>query len=323
MTRPVHWGILSTARINRLVLAGARQSDRLKVVAIASRDLARARSFAREHGIDRAYGSYERLLEDTEVEAVYLPLPNALHVEWSLRALEAGKHVLCEKPLTRRPAEVDGLYDAAERADRLVMEAFMYRHHPQTRRLEELVGQGAIGQLRLVRSAFSFTLARRADVRLSRELDGGSLMDVGCYCVSGSRVLAGEPEQVQAQAVAGESGVDVRFTATMRFSGDVLGHFDCGFDLPHRSALEVVGSEGSLLVADPWHCRRPGIELHRDDGVERISIEPADSYQLQLENLSDAIRGDAAPLLDRGDALGQARALEALDLAAETSRLGG
>jgi D-xylose 1-dehydrogenase (NADP+, D-xylono-1,5-lactone-forming) len=312
----VRWGVLSTARINRLVLAGARRSDRVEVVAIASRDLARAQSFAREHGIERAHGSYEGLLEDPEVEAVYVPLPNALHVEWSLRALEAGKHVLCEKPLTRRPAEIDGLFDAAERADRLVMEAFMYRHHPQTRRLEELVEQGAIGQLRVVRSAFSFSLTRLADVRLSHELDGGSLMDVGCYCVSGSRLLAGEPEHVEAQRVAAASGVDVRFTATMRFPGDVLAHFDCGFDLPDRSALEAVGSDGSLLVADPWHCRRPEIELHRDDGVERIAVEPADSYQLELENLSDAVRGATAPLLGRDDALGQARALEALHRAA-------
>jgi D-xylose 1-dehydrogenase (NADP+, D-xylono-1,5-lactone-forming) len=318
MTPPVQWGVLSTARINRLVLAGARQSDRVEVVAVASRDRARAQAYAREHGIERAHGRYEDLLEDSDVEAVYIPLPNALHVEWSLRALEAGKHVLCEKPLTRRPAEVEQLFDAAERADRLVMEAFMYRHHPQTLRLVELVEGGAIGELRLVRSAFSFHLARVADVRLSRDLDGGSLMDVGCYCVSGSRLLAGEPQHVEAQRVEAESGVDLRFTATMRFPADVLAHFDCGFDLPHRSALEVVGSEGSLLVADPWHCRRPEIELHRDEGVERIAIEPADPYALELENLSDAIRGEAAPLLGRDDALGQARALEALHRAAGT-----
>jgi D-xylose 1-dehydrogenase (NADP+, D-xylono-1,5-lactone-forming) len=316
MTPPVRWGILSTARINRLVLAGARRSDRVNVVAVASRDRARAQAYAREHGIERAHGRYEDLLEDPDVEAVYVPLPNALHVEWSLRALEAGKHVLCEKPLTPRPAEVEQLFDAAERADRLVMEAFMYRHHPQTGRLVELVEGGAIGQLRLVRSAFSFQLARVADVRLSRDLDGGSLMDVGCYCVSGSRLLAGEPQHVQAQRVEAESGVDLRFTAMMRFPADVLAHFDCGFDLPHRSALEAVGSEGSLLVADPWHCRRPGIELHRDEGVERVAIEPADPYALELENLSDAIRGEAAPLLGRDDALGQARALEALHRAA-------
>jgi D-xylose 1-dehydrogenase (NADP+, D-xylono-1,5-lactone-forming) len=312
MTRPVRWGVLSTARINRLLLAGARKSDRVDVVAVASRDQARADAFAREHDIARAHGSYETLLEDPEVEAVYIPLPNALHVEWSLRALEAGKHVLCEKPLTRRPQEVEEVFRAAERADLLVMEAFMYRHHPQTRRLEQLVDNGAIGELRVVRSAFSFPLTRLDDVRMIRELDGGSLMDVGCYCVSGTRFLAGEPQALEGEQVLGSSGVDVRFAGAMRFPGEVLAHFDCGFDLPDRSVLEAIGSEGSLTVADPWHCRQPGIELRRDGEREQIVVEPADSYQLELENLSDAIRGHAVPLLGRDDSLGQARALEAL-----------
>jgi xylose dehydrogenase (NAD/NADP) len=313
----VRWGVLSTARINRHVLAGARRSSRIDVVAVASRDDERARRYADEHGIARAHGSYDDLLADPAVEAVYIPLPNSLHVPWSLRALEAGKHVLCEKPLTRRPDEVDEVFDAAARADRLLMEAFMYRHHPQTRRLVALVAEGAVGELRLIRAAFSFPLRELADVRMSRELDGGALMDVGCYCVSGARLLAGEPEEVDGQALLARGGVDVRFVGTLRFPGDVLAHFDCGFDLPHRSALEVVGSDGSLVVADPWHARRPGIELHRDGGVEMLPVEPADSYQLELENLGDAIRGDAEPLLGRSDALGQARTLDALYRAAE------
>jgi xylose dehydrogenase (NAD/NADP) len=314
---PVRWGILSTARINRLLLAGARRSDRVDVVAVASREEARAQAFAHEHGVERAHGSYEALLADPEVEAVYIPLPNALHVEWSLRALEAGKHVLCEKPLTRRPDEVEAAFDVAERADRFLMEAFMYRHHPQTRRVVELVQEGAIGELRLVRSAFSFPLTKLADVRMSPELAGGALMDVGCYCVSGSRLLAGEPDAVDGQQLLARSGVDVRFVGTLAFPGGVLAHFDCGFDLPLRSALEVVGSDGALFVADPWHCRRPGIELRRDGGVEVLDIESADSYQLELENLGDAIRGEGAPLLGRSDALGQARTLNALYRAAE------
>jgi D-xylose 1-dehydrogenase (NADP+, D-xylono-1,5-lactone-forming) len=309
---PVRWGILSTARINRLVLAGARRSERVDVVAVASRDRERARSFADEYGIERAHGSYDALLADPDVEAVYISLPNSLHIEWSVRALEAGKHVLCEKPLTRWPEEAEEAFDAAERADRFLMEAFMYRHHPQTRRLAELVDGGVIGELRLIRSAFSFPLTELADVRMSPELDGGSLMDVGCYCVSGSRLLAGEPEEVQGEQVLAGGGVDVRFAGTLRFARGILAHFDCGFDLPARSALEVVGSDGALLLADPWHARKPGIELRRDGEIERVDVETADSYQLQLENLGDALRGDGAPLLGRADALGQARTLEAL-----------
>jgi xylose dehydrogenase (NAD/NADP) len=312
VTEPVRWGILSTARINRLLLAGARKSERVQVAAVASRDGARARAFADEHDLERAHGSYEDLLEDPAVEAVYVPLPNALHVEWTLHALAAGKHVLCEKPLTRHPEEVEEVFDAADRAGRLVMEAFMYRHHPQTRRLKGLVAEGAIGDVRLIRSAFSFMLTRAGDVRLSSALDGGALMDVGCYCVSGARLVAGEPVEVRALRVAGPSGVDVRFAGMLRFPGDVVSHFDCALDLPARSALEVVGSEGRLFIPDPWHCRRPGIELQRGSELRRIDVESADSYQLELENLSAAIRGEQAPLLGRGDALGQARALAAL-----------
>jgi xylose dehydrogenase (NAD/NADP) len=306
------WGIISTAHINRLVLAGARESDRVDVVAVASRDQARAEAYAREHGIERAFGSYEALLADPDIDAVYVSLPNSLHVEWSIRALEAGKHVLCEKPLDRRPDEVERAFEAAARSGRILMEAFMYRHNPQTAKLRELVGAGAIGQLGVVRSAFSFSLGDPDNVRLAADLDGGALMDVGCYCVSGSRLLGGEPERVYGEQVTGESGVDVLFSGTMRFPDGVAAHFDCGFVLPARDELEVVGSEGSLFLDDPWHARRPVIELRRESGVEEIALEPADSYRLELENLSDAIHGEAEPLLGRDDAVGQARTIDAL-----------
>jgi xylose dehydrogenase (NAD/NADP) len=308
----VAWGVLSTAHINRLVLAGARESDRVDVVGVASRELARAEEYAREQGIERAYGSYEDLLVDPDIEAVYISLPNSLHVEWSIKALEAGKHVLCEKPLSRRAEEVEQAFDAAERAGRFLMEAFMYRHNPQTAKLRELVDEGAIGRLQLIRAVFSFPLRDSANVRLSAELDGGSLMDVGCYCVSGARLLAGEPEQVYGEQVTGESGVDVLFAGTMRFPGGVVAQFDSGLYLPERDELEAVGDEGSVFLDDPWHCREPVIVLRRDGGEERIAVTPADSYRLELENLSDAIRGEAEPLLGREDALGQSRAIEGL-----------
>ena len=315
----VTWGLLSTARINDAVLAGAALSDRVRVGAVASRDQGRAEAYARERGIERAYGSYEALLADPEIEAVYIPLPNSLHVEWSIRALEAGKHVLCEKPFDRRPDRVEEAFDAAERADRLLMEGFMWRHHPQTKRLVELVDQGAIGDLRLVRSAMSFPLTTLADVRMRPELDGGALMDVGCYCISMSRLLAGEPESVSGRQVIGSTGVDVRFAATLVFPGDVLAQFDCGMDLAMRGELEAIGSEGMIRVPDPISIERPGIELRRDGSVERIEIEQADRYQLELENFGDAIRGRGDPLLGREDAVGQARVIDMLYAAAERS----
>ena len=196
----------------------------------------------------------------------------------------------------------------------------MYRHNPQTKRLAELVAEGAIGELRVVRSAFSYGLYDADNIRLRTDVEGGALMDVGCYCVSGSRLLAGEPETVYGQALIGETGTDWVFGATMRFPGDVFALFDCGTALAERDELEAVGSEGSIFLDDPWHCLRPVIELRRPDGVERIELAVQDSYRLELENLSDAIRGEAEPLLGRDDALAQARTIEALFRSAATGQ---
>jgi D-xylose 1-dehydrogenase (NADP+, D-xylono-1,5-lactone-forming) len=311
----VAWGLLSTARINQSIVEAARESDRAHVLAVASRDDARAERYAREHGIERWYGSYQRLLEDPDVEAVYISLPNAMHVGWTLRALEGGKHVLCEKPFSRHPDEVEQAFDLGESAGLVLSEGFMWRHHPQTAKLVQLVGDGAIGPLRVVRAAFSFQLAAvhgAGDGRFDPDLDGGSLMDVGCYCLSAIRLLAGEPEGFRGEQVLGPSGVDVCFAAALALPDNRLGHFDCGFVLPSRGELEVVGEEASLFVDDPFHARSPGIELRREDGTERIVVEQANSYRLELENASDAIRGEAPLLLGREDALGQARAIEAL-----------
>jgi predicted dehydrogenase len=314
----VRWGIISTAHINRVVIPGAHASSKVELVAVASRDAARAEAYAREWEIARSYGSYEELLADPAIDAVYISLPNTMHCEWSTKAVEAGKHVLCEKPFTRHTADVEAVFDAAEKADRIVSEAFMYRHNPQTARLSSLVAEGAIGELRLVRTTFSYSLYDAGNIRLRPDVEGGSLMDVGCYCVSGARLLAGEPESVYGQAWVGSSGTDWVFAGTMRFPGDVLAQFDCGTALPERDELEAIGSEGSLFLDDPWHCKAPVIEVRREGGVERIELDPVDSYRLELENVSDAIRGEAELLLGREDAVAQARVLEALHASAES-----
>jgi xylose dehydrogenase (NAD/NADP) len=312
------WGLLSTARINDLFIAGVAQSRESAVLAVASRDGTRAEHYAAERGIERAYGSYEALLADPDVDAVYISLPNSLHLEWTGRALEAGKHVLCEKPLSRRGADVHAAFDLAERHDRLLMEAFMWRHHPQTARMVDLVRSGAIGRLRLVRAAFSFHFENTADVRLSAGLDGGSLMDVGCYCVSAARLLAGEPELVSGTQVLGGDGVDVTFSGWMRFPGDVMAHFDSGLILDDRFDLEVVGEEASLFLTDPWHCVTPRIELRRAHTAEIIEVPAGNPYGLEADNLATAIRGEGTPLLGRADAEGQARAIEALYASADS-----
>ncbi len=320
MSERVRWGVMSTARINRKLLAGARESDQLEVLAVASRNQAAAEAYALEHGIERAHGSYEALLADDAVEAVYISLPNSMHIDWSIRALEAGKHVLCEKPLSPHPSEVERAFDAAEHSGRLLMEAFMYRHNPQIKRLAALVDEGAIGRLRVVHASFGFHIDDLGDPRLSRDLEGGSLLDVGCYCVSAARLLCGEPERAQGEQVIGGDGVDVTFAGVLRFAGDVLAHFDCGLLIDKSEELVVLGEEGNLRLADPWHCRTPGIELRHDGQGESIAVETINSYKLQLENMSAAIRGGAAPLLGRADALGQARTIEALYSSAAEQR---
>jgi D-xylose 1-dehydrogenase (NADP+, D-xylono-1,5-lactone-forming) len=319
MTSSVKWGIISTADINRKVIPGAHASDKVELVAVASRDQARADSYARQWEIPRAYGSYDELLADPELEAIYISLPNTMHCEWSIRALEAGKHVLCEKPLTRHPDEVSAAFDTADRTGLLLSEAFMYRHNPQTKRLSELVAEGAIGELRLVRSVFSYSLYDHDNIRLQADLEGGGLMDVGCYNVSGSRLLGGEPTRAFGEAWFGPPGTDWVFAGTLRFPRDVIATFHCGTALPEQDELEAIGSEGSLFLDDPWHCNAPVIELRRDGRVERIELEYVDSYRLELENMSDAIRGNGELLLARDDALGQARTLEALYQSATSS----
>ena len=197
----------------------------------------------------------------------------------------------------------------------------MYRHNPQTSLLSALVAEQAVGRVRVIRAAFGFVAHDPENVRLSAALDGGALMDVGCYCVSGARLIAGEPEHVAGERALGGDGVDVAFVGLMRFDNDITAHFDAGLALVSHDLLEVVGDKGTIRLTDPWHCRRPGIDIIRDQGVERIDIEPANSYRLEAENMSAAIRGEAEPLLGRGDAVNQAKAIEALYRAADERRV--
>ena len=307
-------GLLSTAEINAAIVGGARASDVAEVVAVASRDEERARAQADALGIGRAHGSYEALLADDEVDAIYVSLPNSMHVEWSIRALQAGKHVLCEKPMSRHPGDVERAFDAADAAGRVLMEGFMWRHTPQARRLEELLPR--VGRLRMVRAAFSFPEREPGNIRLDPELEGGALMDVGCYCLSAIRLIAGEPEVLVGRQVLGGGGVDVLFAGTLSMPGDVLAHFDCGMVTAARDELEVVGSEATLFLDDPWHGRRPVIELRDDDGGERMEVEAVDPYACELEELAAVAAGRRPARYGREDAVAQARAIHELYAAA-------
>jgi xylose dehydrogenase (NAD/NADP) len=311
----LRWGILSTARINDLVL-GADAAD---FVAVASRSAQRAEAYAQEKGIPRAHASYGALLADPEIDAVYISLPNHLHVPWAIRALEAGKHVLCEKPFSRSAAEVERAFDAAEAAGLVLSEGFMWRHHPQVAQAQELLAGGAVGRLALIRARFSAPVAGPEDPRLSRAMDGGALMDVGCYCVSGARTMAGaEPDACAAMRTAGGQNVDVVLTGLLGFGDGVLAAIDCGFALPAEDGLEVVGDAGVLRLLDPWHAHEPVIELERaGEAVERVEVERVNSYGLELQDFAAAVAGERPPLLGRTDAVAQARVIETLYAAAE------
>ena len=303
---PVRWGILGTADINRKLLKGASLTDAVEVVAICSRTEERARQAAERFGIPRWHATYEGLLADPDVEAVYISVPNSLHHEWTMRTLAAGKHVLCEKPYTRHPDDVTQAFDAAESAGLVLSEAFMWRHHPQAARLKELLP--GIGRLETIRASFNFVLDRAADIRLSPELEGGSLMDVGCYCVSGARYAAGEEaEMVFGTSVGDPGGVDRRFTGVLRFPSGVFAEFTSSFNVDHRG-LELVGTDGTVLFTDPWQSMPATVVV---DGIE-TAFDEVDPYQCEIDNISAAIRGEAEPRLGRTDALGQARTIEAL-----------
>jgi predicted dehydrogenase len=317
---PVRFGLLSTAPINAAILGAAGKTELAEVVAVASRDAARAEAYARNHGIGRSYGDYQALLDDQAIDAVYISLPNSLHAEWSTRTLEAGKHVLCEKPFTRHPQDVERAFDAADNVGRLLAEALVSRHHPQADRLAELVANGVIGEVRTMSAAFSFRLDNPDDTRLRPELNGGALMDIGCYCVSSMRLVGGEPERVYAERFVGPTGVDLRAVAVLRFPGGVLARFEVGIDLPRRHEFEVIGTDGSVKLDDPWHPIEAVIEIRRDGEVDQVRTGPANGFELELENFCAAILGEAEPLLGRADALGQARTLDALLRSAEDGR---
>jgi len=307
----VRWGILGPGWICERFMQDAARARNARVVAVGSRSADRARAFAARFGIERAHGSYEDLLADPEVDAIYVATPNALHHPNTMAALAAGKHVLCEKPYTRRPAEVVEAFDAADAAGLHLMEGFMWRHSPLTRRFVELLGE--IGDLRAIRASFGFAMDGSPDVRLDPALDGGSLMDVGCYPLSGARLVAGaEPVEIFGRQTVGPSGVDIVFSGMLVFPSGLVAEILSGFAFENRS-LEAIGSRGTLRIRDPWNDGG-GLEF---DGVEQ-PMAMDDTYRLEMENLSDAILGRGEQLLGRADALGQARAIEALYRSAGT-----
>jgi predicted dehydrogenase len=319
----LRWGVLGTARIARALAGPLRGLPRHELAAVASRSLERAEAWAAEWGAARAYASYEALLAAADVDVVYIPLPNALHARWTIAAARAGKHVLCEKPLALSVADVDAIAAAAGEAGVVVAEAFMYRHHPQTLRVGELVASGALGRIRVVRGAFSFWLSRDGDVRLDPALGGGSLWDIGCYPVSFARfVLGEEPVEASGLAEMGPTGVDVAFAGQLRFASGAVLQFDCGFRAHYRTSIEIVGTDAVLAVSSPF---KPGtnerLVLRRGDEVETMAVPGEALYVGEIEDLADAVLLGRAPRVSLADSRGNVAALVALLESARTGRV--
>jgi xylose dehydrogenase (NAD/NADP) len=318
----LNWGLLSTARINRALIPMLQKSKRNRVTAVASRDMGKATAYAREWKIPRALGCYEALIDDPEIQVIYNPLPNALHAEWSIKALRAGKHVLCEKPLGMSVEEVDAMAAASRQAGKVLAEAFMYRHHPQTRRVKEFIDGGAVGKLQVIKGAFTFSLKREGDVRLVQALGGGSIWDVGCYPISYARMIAGaEPVEVFGRQIAEENGVDVAFAGMMRFPGNEVAQFDCGFRSPERKYVEIIGTEGSLYVAAPFNPRtNEKIEIRGAERSQTIIVGGEDLYRGEVEDMADAALNGEAPRVSLADSRGNVAAIAALLESARTGK---
>jgi predicted dehydrogenase len=319
----MRWGILGPGRIARSFLTGLAGSATESAVAVGSRDLDRARAVADDFDVPRAYGSYPDLLADETVEAVYVALPNSLHAQWSDAAARAGKHVLCEKPLGRSAAEAEAMFAVARECGVWLMEAFMYRFHPRTLALAELVARGDVGEPRLVRASFGFTVTDAANVRLSADLAGGALLDVGCYPVNATRMLAGPVAGVTAAARWSDTGVDETLAGTLEHAAGALSVVSCSLVSSHHNVVQLVGSEGvvDVPVAFTPPPDRPSVLVltpgSRGGEPREIRFDPVDQYGLEAEGFAALVAAGHDTAAD----LPQVPLAESLDNAATIDAL--
>jgi len=324
----LRWGIIGTGNIANQFAKGVAGASRSVLAAVGSRTDAAAEAFAQQHGIDpaHAHGSYEALCHDERIDAVYVSLPNAMHHEWTVKALEAGKHVLCEKPFAVTVAEANEMFEVAERHDRRLVEAFMYRCHPLTRAVVEELRSGSIGELKLIKTSFNFCITKtEGNVRFSRELAGGALMDIGCYCISFSVLMAGRaPAEVHASGQMHATGVDEMSVGTMRFENGVVASFACGMRAHADNAAELCGTEGFIEVPVPWKPPVKGAEFkvrtmtpprqdQRPGGPSEQTHHvdaPAPLYGLEADAFAAHVLDDADPAVTKEETLTVQRVLD-------------
>lgn len=332
MAETVKWGVLGNAEIARVCVIPAMQKSRNgKVHALGTRSPERARQVVAENNIARVYGDYDDLLSDPEVDAVYIPLPNHLHHPWTLRALRAGKHVLCEKPLACDAREAQEMVNVAADTGLLLMEGIMYRFHPRSQRIKEMAANGSIGTVCLVRSAFCYPMDKELlesgqNARLKPDMGGGALLDVGCYSVSVARwFLDAEPTQLQAQAVYHPAGVDVHVVGSLQFSGNGLATLEASFISALQQTYTIIGADGAIELPHdafiPWEKDAIFTVRRKDQEVGEQHVTPgADEYELMVEHFADAVLGKATLALTPEESVRNMRVLDALAEAARTGK---
>jgi len=322
MEKILNWGLLSTAKINRALINPLRTSKRTRLLAVASRSISTAESYAYEWKLPRAHGSYEALLADPEIDVIYNSLPNQLHAEWTIKALRAGKHVLCEKPFALTLAEADAMSQAARETGKVLAEAFMYRHHAQTLKVKEIVESGVLGKIQLIKGAFTFTLTRAGNYRWMEEMGGGSIWDVGCYPISYARMIVGaEPVEVFGWQVKGQGGSDESFIGQMRFKDGIHMQFDCGFQSPSRSYMEIVGTDAALNIPTPFKPgRKNEVHLIQNEKTQTIKIKGGELYLGEVEDMCDAVMNNQPPRISLTDSYGNINVILALLQSAKSGK---
>jgi len=322
MTRKLRWGLISTAAINRAVIPPLRASRRSELFGIASRHFDRAGEYAAQWDIPRYYGSYEEMLADPDIDIVYNPLPNHLHAEWTIKACQAGKHVLCEKPAALTPGDVVAMAAAAQAAGVAVAEAFMYRHHPQTKKVLDLVASDEIGKVKLLRGSFSFMNNRPKDIRWVPEYGGGSIWDIGCYPISFCRAVTGAaPLEVFGAQRKSKTGVDATFSGTMNYAGGIVAQFDSSFEMPYFTYFEIRGERGTIIVPSPFKPpTKSTIRVIRDDTEKTIHFNVKQLYMGEVADMEEAVLNGRANLIPLEESRQNVATIQALLSSAEQNR---
>jgi predicted dehydrogenase len=320
------WGLLSTANINRRLIPAIRESARGELVAVASRSQTSAQAYADQWEIPQAFGSYEAMLRSDAVDAVYISLPNHLHAEWSIKAMRQGKHVLCEKPFALNLAEVDEMIAVSQQTDCILSEAFMYRHHPQTKIVGEMVQNGRLGRITVFRGVFNFAFGSRENIRLVPEMGGGCLWDVGVYPLSLAQyIMGGPPQQVVGNQWLGESGVDEVFSGQMLYGDGRMAQISSSFCTPFHTEAEIIGTEGRIVLNRPFTGHNDGdrqLMFYPKDGKpEEIPVPEKSLYLGEVEDMHAAVLDGRSPYLSLKETRNHVKTLLALYQSAQTNQI--